>query len=76
MFGPRQLERGHSAYNRAVKSASDEELLLNVVRLRYLDTLAVLATTSVSSQLVMSVTAGVSGGSNTETGGAGVLGTG
>jgi hypothetical protein len=38
VFGPRQLEKGHLAYNDAVRVAADDELLLNIVRLRYLDT--------------------------------------
>ncbi len=55
VFGPRQLEWGHLAYNSAVKSAADDELLLNIVRIRYLDTLDFMATTSISSQLAFTV---------------------
>lgn len=76
VFGPRQLEQGHLAYNAAVKSAADSELLLNLVRLRYLDTLDFMATTSVSSQLSISVSAGARGGSDTLSGQMGALGEG
>jgi hypothetical protein len=50
------------AYNAAVNSAADEELLLNIVRVRYLDTLDFLATTSISSQVVFSMTGNAGGG--------------
>jgi len=76
VFGPGQLKRGHVAYNRAVKSASDEEILLNIVRMRYADTIDFVATTSISSQLVMSVSAGVSGGKSLDSNGTGVIGSG
>jgi hypothetical protein len=74
VFGPRDLERGHLAYNTAVKSAADTELLLNMVRLRYLDTLDFMATSSISSQLSISVSAGARGGSDTLAGGTGAIG--
>jgi hypothetical protein len=61
-FGPSQLERGHIAYNAAVNSAADEELLLNIVRVRYLDTLDFLATTSISSQLSFGLVGSAGGG--------------
>ena len=48
-LGPRHLEKGHIAYNAAVKAGADDELLLNIVRLRYLDTIDFMTTTSVSS---------------------------
>ena len=38
-FGPHLLEQGHLGYNEAVKTTADQELLLNIVRLRYLDTI-------------------------------------
>lgn len=61
-FGPRELERGHLAYNAALNSAVDEELLLNIVRLRYLDTLEFLSVSSISSQASFSVSLGAEGG--------------
>ena len=57
-FGPRHLEKGHIAYNSAVKAGADDELLLNIVRLRYLDTIDFMATTSISSQISFSVSLG------------------
>ncbi len=75
-FGPGQLERGHLVYNAAVNAAADRELLLNLVRLRYLDTLDFMTTTSISSQLSISVSAGARGGSDTLSGTMGALGEG
>ena len=57
-FGARHLEKGHTAYNTAVKAGKDDELLLNIVRLRYLDTIDFMATSSVSSQLDFTVSLG------------------
>jgi hypothetical protein len=34
-FGPRALERSHGCYNEAVKRVDEEQLLRNIVRLRY-----------------------------------------
>lgn len=76
VFGPRQLEKGHLAYNSAVQSAADDELLLNVVRIRYLDSLEFMATTSISSQLVFTATLGARGGTDTLSGDLGALGRG
>jgi hypothetical protein len=36
-FGPRVLERSHGQYNESVKQVAEEQLLLNIVRLRYDD---------------------------------------
>jgi hypothetical protein len=74
MFGPRQLRKGHLAYNTAVKSAADHELLLNMVRLRYVDTLDFMATTSIASQVELTMTTGARGGSDTLAGQLGALG--
>ena len=57
-FGPKQLKDGRQAYNEAVRISSDQELLLNIVRLRYLDTIEFLGTNSISAQLSFSVTLG------------------
>lgn len=56
--GPRMLRQGHLEYNISVKAASDEELLLNIIRLRYLDTIEFLATNSISAQTSVSVSLG------------------
>lgn len=57
-FGPRQLKDGRLAYNEAMRASDDQELLLNIVRLRYLDSLEFLATNSISAQLSFSVAVG------------------
>ena len=62
--GPKALRQGHLSYNTSVKAAADEELLLNIVRLRYLDTIEFLATNSISAQTSMSVTIGAEVGNN------------
>ncbi|HVS66053.1 MAG TPA: hypothetical protein VMT85_21415 [Thermoanaerobaculia bacterium] len=53
--GPKRLSDGHLVYNEAVRRAADQELLLNIVRLRYLEPLEFLATTSINSTLSFSV---------------------
>jgi hypothetical protein len=74
MYGPKQLEKGHVAYNTAVKQAADEELLLNIVRMRYVETLDFMAITSISSQLELAGTLGARGGNDTLAGNAGAMG--
>jgi len=75
-FGTGHLERGHLAYNAAIKRAADDELLLNIVRVRYLDTLDFMTVSSVSSQVVFSVSVGAAGGSSLEFGNSGAIGRG
>jgi hypothetical protein len=50
-----RLSEGHLAYNEAVRQAADQELLLNIVRLRYLDTIEFLANTSINSTISFSI---------------------
>ena len=57
-FGPKHLQDGHLAYNEAVRASSDKELLLNIVRIRYLDTIEFLSVNSISAQLSFSVAVG------------------
>lgn len=57
-LGPKMLKQGHLSYNTSVKATSDEELLLNIVRLRYLDTIEFLATNSISAQTSLNVAIG------------------
>ncbi len=52
---PRILSDGHLAYNEAVRVASDQEVLLNIVRLRYLDSLEFLSISSINSSVDLSV---------------------
>ncbi len=61
-FGPEQMGRGHLSYNEALRTTGDDELLLNIVRLRYLDTVEFLAISSISSQLSFTVALGAEGG--------------
>ena len=49
-FGPRALECSHRPYNDAVKQVTEEELLLNLIRLRYNDDFVHLDMSSVAAQ--------------------------
>lgn len=49
-FGPRALHNDRVRYNEAVKVSSEEQLLLNIVRLRYTDTPSSLGVTSLADQ--------------------------
>jgi len=49
-LGPRGIDRNRLRYNEAVKVTTDQQLLLNIVRLRYTDTPSSLAVTSIADQ--------------------------
>lgn len=49
-FGPRTVEPARLKYNTAIKASGEEQLLLNIVRLRYTDTPSNLAVTSIADQ--------------------------
>jgi hypothetical protein len=49
-FGPRSLQQSRLGYNEAVKSTTEEQLLLNIVRLRYADTPSSLAVSAIAAQ--------------------------
>ena len=49
-FGPHTLHQTRLPYNEAVKVTSEEQLLLNIVRLRYSDNPSSLAVTSIAAQ--------------------------
>src|SRR5947209_4898899 len=49
-FGPRALHADRLRYNEAVKVSSEEQLLLNIVRLRYTDTPSSLGVASLADQ--------------------------
>jgi hypothetical protein len=49
-LGPRALELSHPRYNDALKQVKEEQLLLNLVRLRYNDNLAHLDVSSIAAQ--------------------------
>jgi hypothetical protein len=49
-FGPRSLVQTRLQYNEAVKTTSEEQFLLNIVRLRYTDTPSSLAISNIADQ--------------------------
>ncbi|MGE4617200.1 MAG: hypothetical protein AAEJ43_09310 [Gammaproteobacteria bacterium] len=49
-IGPKRIQAGGNDYNIAIQRTADEQLLLNLVRLRYRDTPLFLEVTSVASQ--------------------------
>src|SRR5262245_1384747 len=49
-FGPKTLQKTRLPYNEAVKTTSEEQLLLNIVRLRYSDNPSSLAVTTIAAQ--------------------------
>jgi hypothetical protein len=49
-FGPHALEHTRLSYNEAVKRTTEEQLLLNIVRLRYTDTPSSLAVSTIAAQ--------------------------
>src|SRR5262245_41896770 len=53
-FGPKALERSHLKYNEAVQQVDCEQLLLNLVRLRYTDDLVQLDVSSIATQYELS----------------------
>ncbi|NNK92919.1 MAG: hypothetical protein HKP41_01070, partial [Desulfobacterales bacterium] len=57
-FGPQMLQGVYQSYNDRVRATADEELLLNIVRLRYLDTIEFLAINSISAQASFNVSFG------------------
>jgi hypothetical protein len=53
-FGPKALERTHGRYNESIKEVSEEQLLLNLVRLRYNDSPSRLDVSSIAAQYELS----------------------
>lgn len=49
-FGPKALAKNRLQYNEVLKSTTEEQLLLNIVRLRYTDTPSSLAISSIAAQ--------------------------
>ncbi len=58
-FGPQALERTHPAYNEAIIAAINEQMLQNLVRMRYRDVTFFLEIGSVTTSLAMQASAGV-----------------
>ena len=57
-FGPRALERTHPAYNQAIRNSVEQEMLLNLVRLKYRDGTYFLQISSVTASLSLEARAG------------------
>jgi hypothetical protein len=53
-FGPKALECSHARYNEAVRLVSEEQLLRNIVHLRYTETPLDLAVASIAAQYELS----------------------
>src|SRR5262245_19672279 len=49
-FGPNAMHRTRLPYNEAVKTTSEEQLLLNIVRLRYSDNPSSVAVSNIAAQ--------------------------
>jgi hypothetical protein len=56
-FGPRALERTHGRYNEAIQEVEAEELLRNIVRMRYNENPSSLNVESIAAQYELSATA-------------------
>jgi hypothetical protein len=56
-FGPNKLRQTHPAYNEAISNSIDQEMLLNLVRLRYRDSTYFLQIGSVTASLSLSASA-------------------
>jgi hypothetical protein len=56
-FGPRALEKTHGRYNEAYRQVDSEELLLNIVRLRYGDPPAEVEVSGIATQFELSASA-------------------
>jgi hypothetical protein len=57
LFGPHTLEKSHGEYNEAFRRVDSEELLLNIVRLRYNDSPAEVEVSAIAAQYELSATA-------------------
>ncbi len=63
-FGPQALERTHPAYNEAIITSINEQMLQNLVRIRYRDVPFFLEIGSVTASLSLGANAGVDAGVN------------
>jgi hypothetical protein len=59
-LGPSVLKRSRIRYNETIKTSSEEEMLLNIVRLRYSDTPSSLAVSSIAAQFELAGNFGIS----------------
>ncbi|MEC7356233.1 MAG: hypothetical protein VYE53_13915, partial [Planctomycetota bacterium] len=60
-LGPRALKHSRAKYNDAIQRSADEQLLLNLVRLRYRDTPSFIELSSLSTQFAFGSRASASG---------------
>lgn len=58
-LGPRALQQSRLEYNETVKSSTEEQLLLNIVRLRYADTPSSLGVSAIAAQFERAQAGGV-----------------
>jgi hypothetical protein len=56
-FGPKALEKTHGRYNEAYRQVDSEELLLNIVRLRYTDAPAEVEVSAIAAQYELTAAA-------------------
>ena len=63
-FGPQALERTHPAYNEAIITSINEQMLQNLVRMRYRDVPFFLEIGSVTASLSLGANAGIDAGVN------------
>jgi len=61
-LGPKVLRSGRPAYNNAILATNDEQLLQNIVRLRFVDSLGFLTASSVTANISLSATGAVNAG--------------
>ena len=58
-FGPRALKHTHPAYNQMMVNTQDQQMLLNLVRLKYRDSTMYLNTNSITASFTMGADIGV-----------------
>lgn len=68
-MGSRSLPEVRASYNEAIAASADQQMLLNLVRLRYLHSMTFLQLSSVVTQYSLSTDLGVSANYNAGTGG-------
>lgn len=67
-FGPSALENTHSGYNQAIVSSLDQQMLLNLIRLKYRDSPYFLEVGSVTASLEIAANLGVDSSLNVDNG--------
>lgn len=63
-LGSNSLPEVRASYNEAVAASTDEQMLLNIVRLRYLHSTTFLQVTSVTTQYALTTNVGANGNAN------------